>query len=176
MRRVLKNRNFRLAAAVGVLALLATACARGSYAVDIFPEMHYQQSYRVQEPPRRYPAEGSVPVTGREVVPPASEAKTLKMPTTADITVARGKELYRWNCAFCHGPTGLGDGLVGDKLAANGYIHPPNLTVSATQSKADGELFLIMTNGVNVMPKFGLLLNEQDRWSLVMYLRSIQAK
>ena len=28
-----------------------------------------------------------------------------------------------------------------------------------------------MTNGVVVMPKFGLLLNEQDRWSVVTYLR-----
>ena len=38
----------------------------GSHAVLVFSEMHYSDSYRVQEVPRLLPPEGSVPVTGGE--------------------------------------------------------------------------------------------------------------
>ena len=60
------NRRLRpgLLAAVFLLGLAATGCVsfqRGAYQVDIFTEMHYTQAYRSQEPPRLYPAKGSVP-------------------------------------------------------------------------------------------------------------------
>lgn len=172
---ILNKRKLALAGSLSALALVATGCAGGAYAVDIFPEMHYQQSFRIQEPPRRYPAEGSVPVNGREVVPSAEVAKTLKnpFPQSAE-TQAQAKELFRVNCAMCHGPSGKGDGAVGAKLVANGYLRPPDLTAQTTQAKTDGELFLTLTNGVVVMPKFGLLLTEEDRWALVQYLRTLK--
>ena len=72
---------------------------------------------------------------------------------------------------MCHGPKGQGDGTVGGKLVEYGYARPPNLTAQATQSKSDGALFWTISNGVVVMPKFSLLLSEQDRWSVVQYLR-----
>ena len=36
-----------------LFAGLLTSCY--GYVWDVFPEMHYQQSYRLQEPPRRLP-------------------------------------------------------------------------------------------------------------------------
>ena len=39
----------------------------GSNKVQIFTEMHYQQSYRSQEGPRLDPPESAVPITGKEV-------------------------------------------------------------------------------------------------------------
>jgi len=40
----------------------------GSNRVQVFTEMHYQPSYRTQESPRLLPPDGSVPITGAEVV------------------------------------------------------------------------------------------------------------
>ncbi|MBI2858536.1 MAG: hypothetical protein HYX90_05600, partial [Chloroflexi bacterium] len=57
--------------AIGVLlislVLLAGCSSTGSYPRDLFIEMHYQRSFRSQEPPRLYPAPFAVPVTGREL-------------------------------------------------------------------------------------------------------------
>lgn len=156
-----------------VLATLALAgCARGAYAVDMFPEQHYQQSFKRQEPPRLTPPDGAVPVTGREIPLGFEEANTATNPVAVSSeTLARAAELYRVNCSMCHGPAGKGDGTVGARLVANGYVNPPNLTAPATQAKSDGALYYVISNGVVVMPKFGLLLNEADRWSVVHYLR-----
>ena len=116
------------------LSLLVSACARGTYAVEVFPEMHYNQSTRIQEPPRLSPPDGAVPVTGREVTYSAAEASGLVNPLPrSDDVLARGREAYRVNCSMCHGPTARGDGAVGVALAANGYVRPPNLTAPATQ-------------------------------------------
>ncbi|MFN8532822.1 MAG: hypothetical protein U0556_04675 [Dehalococcoidia bacterium] len=52
--------------------------AGGQYPFDIFPEMHYQQTYRAQEPRRLYPPDGSVPVTGANYRPTAADASRLK--------------------------------------------------------------------------------------------------
>jgi len=51
-RRWLKRCLLGLALLAG---LVATACSQGSYPVDIFYEMHYQQSYRSNEPPSLSP-------------------------------------------------------------------------------------------------------------------------
>ena len=93
------------------------------------------------------------------------------LPNTSDV-VQHGAEVYRVNCSMCHGPSAQGNGTVGDKFVEKDYyVRPPNLTAATTQDRTDGGIFYIITNGVVVMPKFGLLLNEQDRWSAVMYLR-----
>ena len=181
------GRGYVLALA-GVAVLLLSACEPGAYQVEIFPEQHYQQSYKRQEPPRLTPPNGAVPVTGRELALSFDQANAMKNPCregctpanlpTAPVSlnsttdaVAHGAEVFRVNCSMCHGPQGKGDGKVGDKLATNGYAHPPNLTAPATQGRSDGSMFWVITNGVVVMPKFGLLLTEQDRWSVVTYLR-----
>ena len=45
----------------GVAAAGIAACETGAYPVDIFPEMHYQQSYKAQEPDRLDVPVGAVP-------------------------------------------------------------------------------------------------------------------
>ncbi|SVA68605.1 uncharacterized protein METZ01_LOCUS121459, partial [marine metagenome] len=44
------------------MVLITTACAQGTYPVDFFPEMHYQDSYHSQQPPRLDIPIGSVPI------------------------------------------------------------------------------------------------------------------
>ena len=48
--KVWRSRALLLLLAVLSTALLM-ACSRGSYPLDFFQEMHYHQSYKVQEPP-----------------------------------------------------------------------------------------------------------------------------
>lgn len=172
MRRLAKGRLLLLAAAL--LGIAAVACEKGTYSVDLFPEMHYNQSFKYGEPPRLSPPEDAVPVTGKAPALTPAEAAAARNPVARTAsTVAHARETYRVNCAMCHGDLGKGDGAVGAILVRDGYLAPPNLTAAATQAKADGELYNTITNGVVVMPKFGKLLPDSDRWELVLLLREL---
>ena len=162
----------RLLAFAVVLGLVVAGCTKGTYQVDIFPEMHYNQSLKRQEPPRLDPPEGAVPITGREVALDFATAIETANPLPVTQEVIEGAaELYRVNCSICHGTQGLGDGTVGVMLERDGYVRPPALVRDATQSQPDGHIFWTISNGVVVMPRFGPLISEDGRWSLVHYLR-----
>ena len=170
-----KRRMLWMAVALG---LVMVACGRPTYRVDIFQEMHYSQSYRSQEPPRLQPPQDSVPITGKDVSYTPEEAKKLTnpLPRTIEI-VEKGSSLYSTNCAMCHGAAGQGDGAVADFLVKWKYGSPPDLTQDATQNRTDGDIFRIITftllPGRSPMPEFGKLLSEEERWTLVHFVRSL---
>ncbi len=159
----------------------------GGNAIQVFTEMHYQPSYRVQEGPRILPPEGSVPVTGREIrYTSLEEYAELSVPPDMKAAYSHdtASKLYQTNCQVCHGPSQQGDGpIVG--FITRGPL-PANLTLELTQDSTDGELFAFVTGGgrqglaailrgrasASPMPEFGKLLTEEERWTLVQYLRS----
>ena len=159
----------------------------GSHKVMVFNEMHYQPSYRSQEGPRISPPPDSVPRTGREPrYASLEEYMPLQIPTNFRNTyeLAKAKELYRVNCLVCHGSQMRGDGPI-VKIMTKGPM-PADLTSSLTADANDGELFAFVSNGgrqgysaiqrgkdsASPMPSFMNLLTEEERWWLVMYLRS----
>ena len=176
--------------------------SRGAYPIDFFTEMHYAQSYRIQEPPSLSAPSASVPSkVGRGVgyvfdlsVPFASEveytlpeAQGLANPLAQDARLlGTGAQVYLTNCAVCHGESGTGDGPMAERLLTAGYGGTPaNLTAGGpTVNKSDGEVYQIITEGFAdtyglpadsfVMPPFKKLLAAADRWALVHYIRSLQ--
>jgi len=101
-------------------------------------------------------------------VPP--EAKAMKNPLTpsdANSTVA--KQLYSDQCANCHGDSGKGDGS--DAMM---YDPPPsNLTDTAKMNRVtDGEIYYQISEGRKPMPSFKKKLTEEQRWQLVILVRS----
>lgn len=161
----------------------------GGHAVEVFTEMHFQPSYRVQEGRRILPPPDSVPVTGKELrYGSLEEYQALEMPSDFVETYDRAaaQRLYDVNCLVCHGEGLQGDGKIRDfiKEGTRGPF-PANLTTDVTTSSSDGELFGFITGGGrqglafvlagresrSPMPPYGLLLTEEDRWHLVQYLR-----
>ena len=168
----------------------------GAYSSDIFTEMHYQQSYRSQEPTRLAPPDGSVPIAsgvrspeeylamqmngGTKPTTTAEEYAKLQNPVQrTPESLAKGKELYRVDCSMCHGLEAQGNGKV--------PVNAPNLISSAatnnTPAKADGHIYGIISEGGTsglssgnpfAMPKFKLLLSAEERWTLVNYVRQLQ--
>jgi putative copper resistance protein D len=82
-------------------------------------------------------------------------------------SIQRGMMLFSANCTQCHGESGTGDGPLAKTLPlppANLYDHIPY--------HGDQFFFGVMTNGFNgIMPAFGSLLSENDRWDVLNYLR-----
>lgn len=180
------TRRALLLVVVLVVAVAATGCLAksGSYApIDWAAEMHYSQSYRAQEPPRLQSPLGAVPykfasdtreLTREPAIGPADFSVLTNPIARTSATSAAGAELFRVNCSMCHGTEGLGDGRVSEFLLAYGYIAAPDLTAAGTADKTDGDVYGILTNGINVMPTFKNLLSSSDRWLLVDYIRELQ--
>jgi mono/diheme cytochrome c family protein len=102
--------------------------------------------------------------------PVPEEAKQLKnplQPTAPALKSAR--DVYADKCAHCHGDTGKGDGR-----DANRYDPAPtDLTDSKKMNSAtDGELFYKISEGKKPMPVFKNKLSEDQRWELVLLIRS----
>ncbi len=172
------------------LAVVASACAStNTYPIDFFSEMHYQKSFRAQEPPRLDIPAGVVPTSGGEPQYTLEEARNLQNPLANDPqAAARGQQLYQVNCVACHGPNGEGNGPVAAFWrTVQGAVPPANLKDPAIVARTDGELYWILTygytspenqaeypGGLTNMPAFGKLLTPEQRWELVSYIRQLQ--
>ena len=134
--------------------------------------MEIQPSFRAMEDPLPLP-EGSVPIQGAAYLPGSGSPVN---PTAADdASIERGKNLYRTSCLVCHG-SGAGDGPISAKLVRK----PANLTGENVKQLSDGEIFLVITNGVKIssshitMPDLRENLSAGDRWDVVNYVRTLQ--
>lgn len=95
------------------------------------------------------------------------ERKNPLAPTDANRNSA--KQIYAENCANCHGDTGKGDGT--DAMMYDPA--PADLTDSGKMSKVtDGEIYYQITEGRKPMPSFRKRLTEEQRWQLVILVRS----
>lgn len=157
-------------------AVWLVGCSTGAYPTDVFPEGHYQQSYRSQEPPRLQPPGDSVPITGREINYGFGEASSLTNPLpNTTVTMQEARRVYRVNCEVCHGAGGRGDGPMTPYFQQAGPSVPVDFASSRVRGRKDGELYWIVTNGLGLMPRFGPLLTAEERWAVIHYVRSVSA-
>jgi cytochrome c len=102
------------------------------------------------------------------VVP--EEVKKLKNPLSPSESVLKGaKAIYMAECAQCHGEHGKGDG-------PEAMMHssaPADLTDAGyMKGITDGEIFYQISEGRQPMPSFKKRLTEEERWELVLFVRS----
>lgn len=103
--------------------------------------------------------------------PPRAVRK--KNPTTADAkSVNDGKLLYQQECRACHGDAGKGDGPTAKDLEKA----PGDLSNTKMWDQTDGELFWKITNGRKPMPSFEEKFTDEQRWSVVNYIRTLAPK
>jgi mono/diheme cytochrome c family protein len=166
-----------IVALAGSLSLL-TACYPGQYPLDYFREMHYQQSHRLLQADRLAPPVDAVPITGARASVTYEQASTMQSPVgRSPERTAQGQELFKVNCAMCHGGDGRGTSVVAERFVANGSSTPPaDLTSARVRNRADGELFFIITNGMGNMPPFGDLTTDDQRWAVVQAIRGMQGQ
>src|ERR1700686_5585636 len=102
--------------------------------------------------------------------PVPEEAKQLKNPLQPSPPALKSAgEVYADKCAHCHGDTGKGDGR-----DAGRYDPAPTDFTDAKRirSATDGELFYKISEGKKPMPVFKNKLSEDQRWELVLLIRS----
>jgi len=90
-----------------------------------------------------------------------------------DASVDRGKKVFKYQCALCHGEKGDGKG----DLAKEMSLTLPDFTQADTLSKrTDGELFAIVATGKEPMPSQKGRMPAPQMWNLVNYLRALGGK
>ena len=142
-------------------SLAALSCTQGTYPVDIFYEMHYQQSYKSHDPPR--------------LSSPASAVAFFPGPKSTSFNT--GEHLFVVNCSMCHGLDAKGTGPVLTKLTST-YGYTPLVTPDLTTLlPAAITAFLLATERPfgpdSVMPPFGKLLSADERQAIADYIGTL---
>jgi mono/diheme cytochrome c family protein len=101
------------------------------------------------------------------------EAKSRKNPVSpSEAAIIAAKPLYKENCANCHGDTGKGDG----SEALRYDPKPADFTdAQHMNTVTDGALFYQISQGRKPMPSFKRRMTEDQRWQLVLLIRSFAA-
>jgi putative copper export protein/mono/diheme cytochrome c family protein len=109
---------------------------------------------------------------------PATPTSYYRSPTSfGAASILAGGALYPSHCASCHGADGHGDGPQAKGLP----IPPADLTAPHLWDHADGELFGWIAHGMAApagglaMPGFSNVLNDDDVWALIDYIRAHNA-
>jgi mono/diheme cytochrome c family protein len=98
-------------------------------------------------------------------------ANVLVNPLPRDPSVLRlGRKTYENHCIVCHGALGTG---VPTLTAAYG-AKPANLQSRAIREYADGQIYHVIVRGKNAMPSYAADLSEDERWTVIHYVRVLQ--
>jgi mono/diheme cytochrome c family protein len=121
-------------------------------------------SAQKDQPPAKAPAP-------ENKVPPEAAARVNPVKPTPE-SLAKGKKLYGFDCAMCHGKDGDGKGdMAEDMKNVTDFTNP-----AALKNRSDGELFYVTRNGKGEMPPEGDRAKDDDIWNMVNYIRSLAKK
>ena len=155
---------------------------------DYFPDMAYAKAYKTYAPDPNFtdgktlqaPVEGTVSREGenypyKKTDEDMSKAAKMKNPFSPDEKIIeRGKLVYQSICLQCHGENADGKGHL---FLSGKYPYPPaDLVNGRLDSRKDGEIFHSITVGYGIMGPHGLIVQPDDRWKIVLYLRSLRKK
>jgi mono/diheme cytochrome c family protein len=100
-----------------------------------------------------------------------ADAKAVKNPHEATPqSIVNGKQIFSSQCVMCHGATGDGRGALADRF---NYKMPDFTSAEVQANWSDGALYYVLTNGHGKMTGEGERLEEETRWDLVNYVRSL---
>jgi mono/diheme cytochrome c family protein len=90
-------------------------------------------------------------------------------------TFQTGKEHFQHHCQICHGLDGHNTGV---PFAANMSPPIPDLSDKKIQDYTDGQLKWIIQNGIRFtgMPSWKGILEDDEMWAIVRYLRMLPPK
>ncbi len=108
----------------------------------------------------------------------ALERQAPKGPNPVPLTDANliaGIGLYAKRCAICHG-TAKGDASI-SALAKGLYTRPPQLATDGVEDDPEGYTFWKIEHGIRwtAMPSWAGTLNDQQIWTLALFLKHMDA-
>lgn len=93
-----------------------------------------------------------------------------------DEALANGKELYTIYCAICHGDKGDGNGYIVSGPQSKYLAQPAIFTDDQFVNSNNGRFYHAIMFGRNLMGSHADKLSFEERWDVIHYIRSLQAK
>lgn len=90
--------------------------------------------------------------------------------------LAKGKELYNIYCGICHGEKADGAGYLVRDDGGKYPAQPANLLLETNASLSNGQYYHAIMYGKNLMGSYADKLNYEERWEVIHYIRTLQAK
>jgi mono/diheme cytochrome c family protein len=157
------------------LALALTGCDNmrdGSKIKPLTQSNFFADGQSSRHPPAHSIAQGDLRIdtlyyAGRN--PDGSLATQMPWPVNAAV-LARGRVLFGAICANCHGADGYGDGII----VRRGFPAPPSYHQPRLIDAPVGHLYDVITNGYGAMYPYASIVDVDDRWAIVAYIRALQ--
>ena len=124
------------------------------------------------------PANGSVPYNYADTEEDrmrAAEFSQNPFPIN-DADMASAKELYNVFCGICHGAKGDGAGYLVREDGGKYPAQPANLLLDQYVDMSDGQYYHAIMYGKNLMGSYSDKLSYEERWNVIHYIRTLQAK
>lgn len=93
-----------------------------------------------------------------------------------DKGLADSKELYNTMCGICHGEKGDGLGYLVREDGGKYPAAPANFLLEDHVTSSNGRYYHAIMYGKNVMGGYKDKLSYEERWNVIHYIRSLQAK
>ncbi len=90
--------------------------------------------------------------------------------------IANGQELYNYYCGLCHGDKGEGDGYLVRDNGGKYPAQPANFILEEFVNASNGRYYHSIMFGKNAMGAYADKLSYEERWNVIHYIRSLQAK
>jgi len=94
---------------------------------------------------------------------------TLNPVRATKAVLQRAKHLFDNLCAVCHGYSGAGDGPIIPK-----FPNPPSYQTPKSRALSDATMYKVISEGRLTMPAHAAVLTPEERWQLVLHIRSLQ--
>jgi mono/diheme cytochrome c family protein len=91
-------------------------------------------------------------------------------------SLSKGEELFTIYCAICHGVNGDSKGYLVRDDGGKYLALPANLMSDEFISASNGRYYHALMRGRNVMASYADKLDHEERWSVIQYIRSMQAE
>ncbi|MDF1695056.1 MAG: c-type cytochrome [Saprospiraceae bacterium] len=125
------------------------------------------------------PVQGSVPYyygdSDEERERAIAELIDNPLPIT-DAGLEEGKNLYNIFCSTCHGEKGDGNGYLVRDDGGVYPVQPANFLLEEHLNASNGRYYHAIMHGKNLMGAYKDKISYEERWNVIHYIRSLQAK
>ena len=141
----------------------------GVCAIGVVAARIVSRGFSAREQPSA--VEAAAARTMRRLAVPRRSRNLLNPVYPSDEVFADARAHFADHCATCHANDGSGNTVIGRNL----YPKAPDMRLEATQSLTDGELYVIIQDGIRLtgMPAWGKEgdENDEDSWKLMHLIR-----
>lgn len=94
--------------------------------------------------------------------------------------INKGKKLFGYMCAHCHGASGEGDGTIQNAIygAVPSFLDetPNRRNNVAMKDLSAGHIYHTIMYGLNAMGPHASIVEEEERWEIIAYIQTLQGK